>query len=117
MKLRLSACAFLLLAKVFAQNIPVEQARVLLQSGTYSFAESPLSSGLLRGEQGSNYLLRIVVLNRPMSTVEWSQWEALGAEIIGYLPINSYLVALPVQGKSPLGGALTLTATDVIFLR
>jgi hypothetical protein len=100
MKLRLSACAFLLLAKVFAQNIPVEQARVLLQSGTYSFAESPLSSGLLRGEQGSNYLLRIVVLNRPMSTVEWSQWEALGAEIIGYLPINSYLVALPVQGKA-----------------
>ena len=100
MKLRLSACAFLLLAKVFAQNIPAEQARVLLQSGTYSFAESQLSSGLLRGEQGSNYLLRIVVLNRPMSPAEWSQWEALGAEIIGYLPINSYLIALPLQGKA-----------------
>jgi len=94
MKLRLSALAFLLLVKVFAQNIPTDQARVLLQSGTYSFAESQLSSNPLRGEQGSNFLLRIVVLSRPMSPAEWSQWEDLGAEIIGYLPINSYLVAL-----------------------
>ncbi len=100
MKLRLSALAFLLLVKVYAQNIPTDQARVLLQSGTYSFAESQLSSNPLRGEQGSNFLLRIVVLNRPISPAEWTQWEALGAEIIGYLPINSYLVALPIQGRA-----------------
>lgn len=117
MKLRLTALAFLLLAKVFAQSIPAEQARVLLQSGTFSFAESQLSSGLLRGEQGSNYLLRIVVLNRPMSPAEWSRWESLGAEIIGYLPINSYLVALPVNGKAAwdFSSSLPLVGTSPLL--
>ena len=126
MKLRLLAVAAVVALQLSAQTDAAKPARVLLQSGVYQLTEVNLGalSKPLTGESRQR-VVRIFAFERPLTELEWANWSARGAMNHGYLPLNAYLVEIPVnatpawnyaaqlplRGAAPFTGAMKLSST------
>ena len=126
MKLRLLAVAAVVALQLSAQTDAAKPARVLLQSGVYQLTEVNLGvlSKPLPGESRQR-VVRVFAFARPLTELEWANWSARGAVNHGYLPLNAYLVEIPVnatqawnyaaqlplRGAAPFTGAMKLSST------
>ena len=126
MKLRLLAVAAVVALQLSAQSNAAKPARVLLQSGVYQLTETNLIelSKPLTGESRDR-VVRVFAFARPLTELEWANWSARGAVNHGYLPLNAYLVEIPVnarsawafvaelplQGAAPFSGSMKLSNT------